>query len=53
MSKVIFGEDGLARIAVVRTNNGLIKRAVTKLAVLPIESSVEGSKPPTGEDVKC
>lgn len=47
VSEVIFGEDGVTRFAVVSTNNGLIKRAVTKLSVLSIESFVEGSKPQT------
>ena len=45
---VIMGEDGVARVAVIRTINCLTKRAVSKLAILPIEdNSVESHSLPT------
>ena len=45
---VITGIDGIVREAVVRTNSGITKRAVTKLAVLPIDTSVGVLNSPTG-----
>ncbi|XP_044316699.1 uncharacterized protein LOC123037913 [Drosophila rhopaloa] len=46
---VVPGEDGVVRVAMVRTATGLVKRAVAKLAVLPIDShSVGALLPPTG-----
>jgi len=46
---VIPGGDGVIRVAMVRTATGLIKRAVAKLAVLPIDSEIVGTLPlPTG-----
>lgn len=47
VTDVITGDDGVARVAVVRTNKGLIKRAVSKVAVLPVED-VENRSFPTG-----
>ncbi|XP_075148904.1 uncharacterized protein LOC142222573 [Haematobia irritans] len=37
VSELIHGKDGTARVAVIKTSTGECKRAVTKLAVLPIE----------------
>ncbi|XP_053964178.1 uncharacterized protein LOC128867103 [Anastrepha ludens] len=39
--EVITGEDGVARVAVLRTSTGLTRRAVTKLCLLPTKESVE------------
>ncbi|XP_044312747.1 uncharacterized protein LOC123037190 [Drosophila rhopaloa] len=50
---VVPGEDGVVRVAMVRTATGLVKRAVAKLAVLPIDSHLVGALlPPTGGDIK-
>ncbi|XP_070852086.1 uncharacterized protein [Drosophila suzukii] len=49
IQEVIPGGDGVIRVAMVRTATGLIKRAVAKLAVLPIDSEIVGTLPlPTG-----
>ncbi|XP_037731412.1 uncharacterized protein LOC119562326 [Drosophila subpulchrella] len=49
IQEVIPGGDGVIRVAMVRTAMGLIKRAVAKLAVLPIDSEIVGTLPlPTG-----
>lgn len=46
---VIPGKDDVVRVALVKTSNNLSRRAVTKLAVLPIEhNSVESYSLPTG-----
>ncbi|XP_044313436.1 uncharacterized protein LOC123037359 [Drosophila rhopaloa] len=42
---VVPGEDGVVRVAMVRTATGLVKRAVAKLAV-PIDSHLVGALPP-------
>jgi len=48
IQEVIPGGDGVIRVAMVRTAS-LIKRAVAKLAVLPIDSEIVGTLPlPTG-----
>ena len=47
--ETICGKDGVARVVVVRTNNKNTKRAVSKIAVLPIENDiVESQGLPTG-----
>ncbi|XP_043063589.1 uncharacterized protein LOC122319855 [Drosophila ficusphila] len=38
VEEVIPGEDGVVRVVMVRTATGIIKRAVAKLAVLPVDS---------------
>jgi len=49
IQEVIPGGDGVIRVAMVRTAKGLIKRAVAKLAVLPIDSEIVGTLPlPSG-----
>jgi len=49
IQEVIPDWDGVLRVAMVRTATGLIKRAVAKLAVLPIDSEIVGTLPlPTG-----
>ncbi|XP_037728149.1 uncharacterized protein LOC119559150 [Drosophila subpulchrella] len=49
IQEVITGGGGVIRVAMVRTATGLIKRAVAKLAVLPIDSEIVGTLPlPTG-----
>jgi len=49
IQEVIPGGDEVIRVAMVRTATGLIKRAVAKLAVLPIDSEIVGTYPfPTG-----
>lgn len=48
VTDVIRGNDNVIRVVMVRTNNGIIKRAASKVAVLPIEESVGASEPPTG-----
>ncbi|XP_043063790.1 uncharacterized protein LOC122319938 [Drosophila ficusphila] len=49
VQEVIPGEDGVARVVMVRTATGIIKRAVAKLAVLPVDSQqVETVPLPTG-----
>ncbi|XP_070854519.1 uncharacterized protein [Drosophila suzukii] len=49
IQEVIPRGDGVIRVAMVRTATGLIKRAVAKLAVLPIDSEIVGTLPlPTG-----
>ncbi|XP_070068080.1 uncharacterized protein [Drosophila takahashii] len=49
IEEVIPGGDGVIRIAMVRVATSLIKRAVAKLAVLPIDSEIVGTLPlPTG-----
>jgi len=45
IQEVIPGGDGVIRVAMVRTATGLIKRAVAKLAVLPINSKIVGTLP--------
>ncbi|XP_020812852.1 uncharacterized protein LOC110187736 [Drosophila serrata] len=52
VESIIHGADGVARVAVIRTATGLIKRAVGKIAVLPLETTSSGSVPhPAGEHV--
>jgi len=47
--EVIPGGDGVIRVAMVRTDAGLNKRVVAKLAVLPIDSEIVGTLPlPSG-----
>lgn len=48
VADVICGDDGVARVVTVRTSNGVFKRAVSKLAALPIGDSVEGLNSSTG-----
>ncbi|XP_073816668.1 uncharacterized protein [Musca autumnalis] len=49
VSATIAGKDGVVRVAIIKTTNGTCRRAVTKLAVLPIEKeSVESLELPTG-----
>ncbi|XP_043065122.1 uncharacterized protein LOC122320761, partial [Drosophila ficusphila] len=49
VEEVIPGEDGVVRVVMVRTATGIIKRAVAKLAVLPVDSQQVGTVPlPTG-----
>lgn len=38
------GNDGLVRVVTLKTKNGYIKRPITKLSVLPIESSTPENK---------
>lgn len=46
---MIAGKDGVVRVAIVKTVNGTSRRAVAKLAVLPIDdNSVENLSFPTG-----
>ncbi|XP_053949452.1 uncharacterized protein LOC128857733 [Anastrepha ludens] len=42
VESLIRGADGVARIAIIYTANGLVKRAVGKIAVLPIETEAVG-----------
>ncbi|XP_063911968.1 uncharacterized protein LOC135128820 [Zophobas morio] len=35
------GRDGLVRVATVKTNKGVYKRAISKLSILPIDSDIE------------
>ncbi|XP_044313282.1 uncharacterized protein LOC123037283 [Drosophila rhopaloa] len=52
IESTISGEDGVERVAVIRTDSGLCKRAMRKLAVLPLETTSLGSMTlPTGEHV--
>jgi len=51
IQEVIPGGDGVIRVAMVRTATGLIKRAVSKLAVLPIDSEIVGTLPLPTEGV--
>lgn len=52
IADVITGQDGVVRVALVKTISGISRRAVAKLAVLPIEDNlVENSRLSTGEDV--
>jgi len=45
---VIVGEDGIARVVVIRTAKGLVRRAIAGIAVLLIETkSVESLKIPS------
>lgn len=37
VTEVIRGDDGVVRVVIVRTSSGVMKRAVSKVAVLPIE----------------
>ncbi|XP_061402363.1 uncharacterized protein LOC133338195 [Musca vetustissima] len=47
--ETIRGKDDVVRVAIIKTSSGTCRRAVTKLAVLPIEDdSVESLKLPTG-----
>ncbi|XP_070855585.1 uncharacterized protein [Drosophila suzukii] len=49
IKEVIPGGGGVIQVAMDRTATGLIKRAVAKLAVLPIDSEIVGTLPlPTG-----
>ncbi|XP_073841380.1 uncharacterized protein [Musca autumnalis] len=49
VSSTIAGKYGVVRVAIIKTTNGTCRRAVTKLAVLPIEKeSVESLELPTG-----
>ncbi|XP_070139465.1 uncharacterized protein [Drosophila kikkawai] len=49
IEEVTSGGVGVIRVAMVRTATGLIKRAVAKLAALPIDSEIVGTVPlPTG-----
>ncbi|XP_059225785.1 uncharacterized protein LOC131997922 [Stomoxys calcitrans] len=48
VEETIKGEDGIVRVVNVRTSSGIFKRAITKLAVLPISESVEAPRPSTG-----
>ncbi|XP_070141789.1 uncharacterized protein [Drosophila kikkawai] len=49
VESTVAGEDGVERVAVIRTNSGLCKRAIRKLAVLPLETTSLGSMTlPTG-----
>lgn len=42
VADIICGDDNVARVVTVRTTNGLFKRAVSKLATLPVDVFVEG-----------
>nr|XP_044248772.1 uncharacterized protein LOC123002524 [Drosophila takahashii] len=42
----LFGEDGRVRVAEIQTSGGVIKRAIHKLALLPISSTNEEVKAP-------
>ncbi|XP_037811070.1 uncharacterized protein LOC119603189 [Lucilia sericata] len=48
ITDVIRGDDNVVRVVMVQTSNGLMKRAVSKVAVLPIDSLVESRSLPTG-----
>ncbi|XP_043064474.1 uncharacterized protein LOC122320346 [Drosophila ficusphila] len=50
VESIVLGPDGVARVAVIRTAAGIIRRAVGKLAVLPFEttSSVSVTLPAGG-----
>lgn len=49
VTEAVVGDDGVVRVAFVRTSNRTMKIAVAKLAVLPIEQdSVESQSLPTG-----
>ena len=43
IDSTIPGEDGVVRVAIIRTSSGLVRRAVTKIAVLPVETTSVGS----------
>jgi len=39
--ELLFGGDGVARVAVLKTASGVTKRAVNKLCLLPLKDDVE------------
>jgi len=39
--ELLFGGDGVARVAVLKTASGVTKRAVNKLCLLPLRDNVE------------
>ena len=51
VTDVICGKDEVARVVMVRTTNGVTKRAVAKIAVLRIDDSLEALCASRGKDV--
>lgn len=41
------GSDGLVRVVTLKTKNGMLKRPITKLSPLPIETTLEDENPAT------
>ncbi|XP_049309690.1 uncharacterized protein LOC125777833 isoform X1 [Bactrocera dorsalis] len=41
VTEVVTGTDGVARVAVLRTSTGMMRRAINKLCVLPVKDSFE------------
>ncbi|XP_044315223.1 uncharacterized protein LOC123037630 [Drosophila rhopaloa] len=49
VDSVVTGGDGISRVVVIRTAKGLVRRAIARIAVLPIETkSLESHHLPTG-----
>lgn len=46
--EVVRGKDNIVRVVVLQTKNGLIKRAVAKISILPIDEAVGSVPVPTG-----
>ena len=46
--EVIPGNDGVARVAILRTTTGTIRRAVAKICVLPLDDDLESDVLSTG-----
>jgi len=47
--ELLFGGDGVARVAVLKTASGVTKRAVIKLYLLPLKDDVETQASNGGE----
>ncbi|XP_045445808.1 uncharacterized protein LOC123653874 [Melitaea cinxia] len=45
------GKDGIPRVVDIRTSNGVIQRAVTKISPLPVSSGHEGTRSPLETDL--
>ncbi|XP_053969189.1 uncharacterized protein LOC128870561 [Anastrepha ludens] len=48
VTELIYGSDRVARVAVLKTANGVIRRAIRKLCPLPRQDEVESPSLPTG-----
>ncbi|XP_053964222.1 uncharacterized protein LOC128867152 [Anastrepha ludens] len=48
VTELIYGSDRVARVAVLKTANGVIRRAIRKLCLLPRQDEVESQSLPTG-----
>ncbi|XP_070851588.1 uncharacterized protein [Drosophila suzukii] len=48
--ELLFGEDGVARVAVLKTASGVTKRAVNNLCLLPFKDDVETQASNGGKD---